>query len=100
MQHIAKKVGERQDGSPIYHAGPDAKGYEEGQIVPNDYAERARSARQHANAVKANMQKQNLTESEARERVNRLNKELQEEQQKEQPDQERIEEIKASLGGS
>lgn len=56
---IATKVGERQDGSNIYQAGPDAKDYKQGQIVPNDYAEKARKLRRNTNLVKEIMIKQN-----------------------------------------
>jgi flagellar motility protein MotE (MotC chaperone) len=69
LSDIAEKVGEREDGSAIYQAGPDAKGYDEGQFVPNDYANKARKIRQNANSVKAVMRRKNVDEDEARQRV-------------------------------
>jgi hypothetical protein len=69
LSDIAEKVGEREDGSAIYQAGPDAKGYEQGQFVPNDYANKARKIRQNVNSVKAVMRRKDVDEDEARERV-------------------------------
>ena len=64
---IARKVGERQDGSTIWQAGPDAKGYRPGQIVPNKYANTARKIRQNANLTKQILRYNDVTEKEARE---------------------------------
>lgn len=71
LSDIARKVGERANGSPIYVAGPDAvkagKADHIGQIVSNSYARQARGIRQNANQVKSLMREHNTTEYVARE---------------------------------
>jgi len=93
-----------QDDNGNWRAGPDAveNGHAEqvGQFVPEDYAQKARSTRQNANAVKQNMRKQDMSESEAREYVNERVDELRKERAKDEPDQERIDELQQALGGS
>jgi hypothetical protein len=69
LSDIAEKVGEREDGSAIYQAGPDASGYDKGQFVPNDYANKARKIRQNVNSVKAVMRRKDVDEDNARQRV-------------------------------
>lgn len=89
-----------KDSNSNWHAGPDANGYEQGSFVPEEYAQKARKQRQHTNAVKQNMRKQDLSEKEARERVNKFKKELENEKDKAEPDPERIADIQRKLGGS
>lgn len=74
---IAKKVGERQDGSPIYQAGPDAKkGYNQGEIVPNDYAEKARQSRRQWNLTRQLMRNMDMDQSEAWDQSRKVKQEL------------------------
>lgn len=95
MSHIAYK-----DASGRWRAGPDAKGYDKGQYVPEEYAQKARKQRQFTNAVKQNMEKQDMSESEAREYVKEKNQAIKDELAKDNPDPNRIEELQRELGGS
>lgn len=95
MDHIAYK-----DTNGNWRAGPDAKGYDKGQYVDPSYAKRARSARQNANAIKQNMDKQDMDEDEARKWVKEKRDELDTEMAKDEPDGDEIERIQRALGGS
>lgn len=66
-----------QDSSGQWHAGPDnKKGLKEGQFISGDYAKRARAQRKSTNLIKANMRRREVSESEAREFVNKKRQEL------------------------
>lgn len=60
-----------KDDAGNWRAGPDAKGYDKGQFVSGDYAQRARAVRRNANMVKNIMREANegegVSETEARE---------------------------------
>lgn len=45
-------IGEREDGSKTYAAGPKSKKYEAGQIVPNNYAKSVLGAVNFRNKVR------------------------------------------------
>lgn len=93
-----------QDSNGNWHAGPDAvsngKAENIGEFVSESYAQKARKQRQHMNAVKQNMRKQDMTEKQARNWVNNKLDELKEERDKDEPDKERIDVIQRQLGGS
>jgi hypothetical protein len=99
LSDIAEKVGERPDGSAIYQAGPDAKGYDEGQFVPNDYANKARKIRQNTNSVKSVMRDLDIEESEARERVKNVI-EAKQDFQKGEIDEDELDRIRRNKVGS
>lgn len=96
-----------------WRAGSDAPGYEKGQFIPtrdvtktsgNEVTRpagdvgRAFTNRKRTNLVKANMRKNDLSESEARDKVNEELDKLQEAQR--EGDTSRIKDIRASLHGS
>lgn len=103
MTDIARKVT-TDAGNTVYLAGPDAvaKGKAEnvGDFVAKDYARSARSMRQYWNAVKQNVDKQDMDTQEARDYVSDKLDKLHEEQEKDEPDQDRIDQIQQELGGS
>lgn len=46
-----RKIGERNDGSPIYQAGENSNKYNAGQIVPNSYAKSVLGSVNYRNRV-------------------------------------------------
>lgn len=61
-----------KDSAGNWRAGPQAKGYEQGQFVDASYANKARKFRQNTNLTKQFMRSNDLDEAEAREQAREM----------------------------
>lgn len=100
-----------KDAQGNWRAGSEAPGYEKGQFIPTTTdakgttqpggdVGRAYTNRKRTNLVKANMRRNDMTESEAREHVNDKLEKLADEKDREDPDTDEIRDIRKALHGS
>ena len=113
-----------RDDAGRWRAGPEAKGYDPGQFIPTKTIEVTGSAgperdqttytitrptgmvgRQYNNRrrnqqIKAIMQRQDVSESEARQLVHDIQAEIAEELEKDDPDPERLNQLRRRVRGS
>lgn len=97
-----KVVGEREDGTKVYQAGPKSKKYDTGSFVPNSYAKQVLGSVNFRNRVYGLVENENEetpdTYQEAQQVIsefNTLSDELNDAQKRD--NQERIEEIEREI---
>lgn len=74
-----------KDDAGNWRAGPDAKkGYQQGQFIDSDYAERATSIRRTTNLIKSIQRARDVSESEARDLKDDMVSELEDAETKEE----------------